>query len=143
LSKITGIETNLYDKLVHFSFGLLIVYPLREFFLRVARTSGFWSYLAPFTAVMTMASLYEIFEWVTVQNIDPKLAYMFIGGSDPFDTTKDMFSALLGTAISLGIVAVLERVDQKSSFWKNIKGSFKRDTMDAPKEDRILHKDIL
>jgi len=33
---------NHYDRLVHFSFGLMLAYPAREIFLRVANARGFW-----------------------------------------------------------------------------------------------------
>src|SRR5437868_4558914 len=35
---------NMYDRLVHFCFGLLLAYPIREMFLRIARVRGFWGY---------------------------------------------------------------------------------------------------
>lgn len=143
LGKILGISGNIYDKLVHFSFGFLILYPLREFFLRVSSTKGFWSYLFPFMGILGLSSIYEIFEWITVLNLDSKIAYLFIGGSDPFDTTKDMFSAGIGALLALLIVAALERFHLKEVFWKKIKNSFKRDGRTFPKEDKILHKDII
>ncbi|MBI3259781.1 MAG: DUF2238 domain-containing protein [Ignavibacteriae bacterium] len=143
LADWTGVDSNNYDKLVHFSFGLLIVYPLREFFLRVSPAKGFWAYLLPFNAVMMMAALYEIFEWVTVLQLDPKTAYLFIGGNDPFDTTKDMFVAAVGALITLSIVAILEWVILKEKFWPKMRDSFIRDGRDHPKEDVLLHKDIL
>jgi len=42
-----GSARNMYDRLVHFSFGLLMVYPLREMALRVARVRGVWAYGFP------------------------------------------------------------------------------------------------
>ena len=35
-----GTDRNMYDRLVHFSFGLLLAYPLREMFFRVAKARG-------------------------------------------------------------------------------------------------------
>src|SRR6185436_20181532 len=38
-----GGERNMYDRLVHFSFGFLLAYPIREVFMRIAKAKGFWS----------------------------------------------------------------------------------------------------
>lgn len=144
LSSLTG-DTggNMYDKLVHFSFGFLIIYPIREFFLRVGSMKGFWGYFVPFTMLMAMAAMYEMFEWVTVLQYPNDVAYLFIGGNDPFDTTKDLFVAMIGGILTLIIVALLEWVDRRDKFWKAIKKSFFRDRRDSPAEDRILHKDLI
>ena len=37
-----GANRNMYDRFVHFAFGLLLAYPMREVFLRVAKTTGVW-----------------------------------------------------------------------------------------------------
>lgn len=36
-----GESRNMYDRLVHFSFGLLLAYPIREVFVRITRVKGF------------------------------------------------------------------------------------------------------
>ncbi len=39
-----GWQRNHYDRLVHFSFGFLLSYPIREYFMRIVGAKGFWSY---------------------------------------------------------------------------------------------------
>jgi uncharacterized membrane protein YjdF len=39
-----GAERNMYDRLVHFGFGLLLAYPIREVLVRIARLRGFWEH---------------------------------------------------------------------------------------------------
>src|SRR5512142_2857926 len=39
-----GFSRNHFDRLVHFSFGLLLAYPIREIFLRLVNARGFWAY---------------------------------------------------------------------------------------------------
>lgn len=140
LGSLFNSKENMYDKLVHFSFGLLIAYPLREMFLRIAKMKGFWSYLSPFMAIITLGTFYEIYEWVTVLQYDPQIGYLFIGGNDPFDTTKDLFSALLGSLIALLLVAWLEKLAYKDRLIKSFKKSFVRDKRTYPKEDEHIHK---
>jgi putative membrane protein len=139
LGRLIGSSGNQYDKLVHFSFGLLIVYPMREFFLRIAQTKGFWGYLLPFSLILCFAALYEIFEWLTVLQYGGSIGYQFIGGGDPFDTTKDLAAAGVGSLLGLIIVATCEWVELEEKFWKSIKKSFNRDGLTRPKEDKLLH----
>src|SRR5688500_6501541 len=42
INEMFGWEPNNFDRLVHFSYGLLLAYPIREVFLRVASVRGFW-----------------------------------------------------------------------------------------------------
>src|SRR3989344_8326284 len=42
-----GADRNMYDRLVHFCFGLLLAYPVREVFMRLARAKGVWAYFFP------------------------------------------------------------------------------------------------
>jgi len=42
-----GWQRNHYDRIVHLAYGLLLAYPIRELFLRVAEVKGFWGYSLP------------------------------------------------------------------------------------------------
>ena len=42
-----GCGRHMYDRLVHFSIGLLLAYPLSEAFMRVAKVRGVWAYWFP------------------------------------------------------------------------------------------------
>jgi putative membrane protein len=139
LGKVFGVGGNPYDKLVHFMFGFLIVYPMREFFLRIAQTKGFWGYLLPFSLILCFGALYEMFEWITVLQYGGSTGYQFIGGLDPFDTTKDLVAAGAGSLLGLIIVGVCEAIELEEKFWKTWKKSFYRDTLTKPKEDKLLH----
>src|SRR5262249_12515204 len=44
LNSFFGATRNHFDRLGHLSFGLLLTYPIREIFVRVAQTKGFWGY---------------------------------------------------------------------------------------------------
>jgi len=66
-----GASRNMYDRLVHFSFGFLLAYPIREVFLRVTRVKGFWGYYLPFDVTLAFSAVYEIIEWIGAANLDP------------------------------------------------------------------------
>ena len=52
-----GWERNNFDRVVHFSYGLLLAYPIREVFLRVADVRGFWGYFLPLDLTMSTSML--------------------------------------------------------------------------------------
>ena len=54
---------NHFDRLVHFSYGLLLAYPIREMFLRIGNVRGFWGYFLPLDLTMSTSMLYELIEW--------------------------------------------------------------------------------
>jgi putative membrane protein len=49
-----GAERNMYDRLVHLSFGLLLAYPVREAFVRIAKVRGLWGYYLPLDVTLAL-----------------------------------------------------------------------------------------
>lgn len=108
VSETMGWERNQFDRLVHFSYGLLIAYPAREVFLRVADVRGFWGYFLPLDVVMATSMLYELIEWGVAMAFggDVGMAYLGTQG-DPWDAQKDMALATLGAVIAMTITAAI------------------------------------
>ena len=69
-----GANRNMYDRLVHFSFGFLMAYPIREVFMRLVKTKGIWSFYLPFDVTLAFSAAYEIFEWLVAVTCSPKSA---------------------------------------------------------------------
>jgi len=96
---------NNFDRVVHFAYGLLLAYPVRELFLRVADVRGFWGYFLPLDVVMSTSMLFELIEWL--------VAAVFAGGDQTFNGTqgdvwdahKDMAFATLGALIAMCVIA--------------------------------------
>ena len=108
LSEITGWKRNHYDRLVHFCFGFLLAYPIREIFLRVAGARGFWGYYLPLDLTMSFSMLYELIEWATALKFGGNLGQAFLGTQgDEWDAHKDMALASLGALISMTVVAFI------------------------------------
>jgi len=141
IGNLLGTHTNSYDKFVHFCFGFLMFYPIRELFLRVSNLKGFWTYFFPFNIILSLSALYEIMEWLSTLGIDPHSAYLFIGGTDPFDAPKDMASATLGALATIIIVGIIQ-ANKDKDFWGKIKRSIKRDKREIPSEDAFIHKPL-
>jgi len=63
LNDVLGFERNHFDRLIHFSYGLLLAYPIREIFIQIANVKGFWSYFLPLDLTMSTSMMFELFEW--------------------------------------------------------------------------------
>lgn len=132
LQEWLGSDRNMYDRLVHFSFGFLLAYPAREIFFRIARTRGIWSYYFPVDLVAAGSALYEIIEWLAAASVDPAAGIAFLGSQgDIWDAQKDMLLATTGAVITMIIIMIINSVVQKD-FWKEMKASFKISRDDSP-----------
>ncbi len=125
-------DRNMYDRLVHFTFGFLLAYPMREVFMRLAHVRGFWSYYLPLDITLSFSALYEVIEWLVAVKVNPEAGIAFLGSQgDIWDAQKDMMAAGIGAILAMFIIAVINAKLDKN-FWKELKGSFKRDVHDAP-----------
>ncbi len=97
-----GLERNHFDRIAHFSFGLLLVYPLRELYLRVVQVRGFWSYYLPVSGILAMSGFFEILESWVVLMVHPELGEAYLGTQgDEWDAQKDMTLALVGGFLTI------------------------------------------
>ena len=103
-----GWERNNFDRIVHFSYGLLLAYPIRELFLRVAGVRGFWGYFLPLDLTMSTSMLYELIEWGAAEFFGGELGVAYLGTQgDVWDAHKDMALASLGALIAMTAVALI------------------------------------
>ena len=102
LNESLGFQRNHYDRLVHFLYGLLLAYPIRELFFRIADAHGFWSYFLPLDLTMSTSMLFELIEWwaAVVFGGDVGQAYLGTQG-DEWDAHKDMLLASAGALITM------------------------------------------
>ena len=108
LNEVLGLERNHFDRLVHFSYGLLIAYPIREVFMRVADVRGFWGYFLPLELVMSTSMIFELFEWAAAEVFGGELGIAYLGTQrDVWDAHKDMALATLGAIIAMTIIALI------------------------------------
>jgi len=108
LDAACGFERNMYDRCVHFSYGLLLAYPMREVVLRIADVKGFWGYFLPLDVTMSTSMLYELIEWgaSNVFGEGTGMAYLGTQG-DAWDSHKDMLLASLGALVSMLVTALI------------------------------------
>ena len=106
LNATLGFERNHFDRLIHFLYGLLLVYPTREIFVRIAAVRGFWSYFLPIDVAMSTSMLFELFEWAAAEFFGGDLGVAYLGTQgDIWDAQKDMALASVGAAIGMAVTA--------------------------------------
>ena len=107
-NEFVGWQRNNFDRVVHFSYGLLLAYPIREMFLRVAGVRGFWGYFLPLDLTMSSSMLYELIEWGAAEWFGGELGVAYLGTQgDVWDAHKDMALASLGALIAMTVVALI------------------------------------
>lgn len=102
VQELTGGARNMYDRMVHFSFGLLIAYPLWEVLMKTTGVKNFASYYLAFDIIVSWSALYELMEWAVAHIVAPEAALAFLGAQgDVWDAQKDMALATAGAVISM------------------------------------------
>ncbi|MGY4527130.1 DUF2238 domain-containing protein [Pseudomonas sp. UBA4617] len=110
LNTAMGWQRNQFDRLVHLSYGLLCVWPIRELLQRQARLNGLWLAVCAVAMVLATSALYELFEWVGGQYLGEDRAQAFLATQkDPWDAQKDMALALAGACACLVIQRLVAR----------------------------------
>jgi putative membrane protein len=125
-------DRNMYDRLVHFAFGLLLAYPIREVLVRIARLRGFWAYFFPIDVTFSFSAIYEIIEWKAASLTAPELGIAFLGTQgDIWDAQKDMLLAGGGAILAMFIV-FLFNLWLNPHTWTEMRESFRLSSDDRP-----------
>ncbi len=106
LSELFGWQRNMYDRLVHFSYGLLLFGLMFDSFKHAFKNASTKQLIA-LVLLLNLASsaLYELFEWALAMTMSPEAAEAYNGQQgDIWDAHKDMALALLGGIVAAGIV---------------------------------------
>ena len=102
LARALDLGRNHYDRIVHFSFGLLMLRPIAELALRDVHGRAARLYLGV-AGVALWSVLYEVTEWLVASIADPAAGTAYLGTQgDQWDAQKDMGLACLG-----GLIAAL------------------------------------
>ncbi len=110
-----GFERNHYDRIAHFSVGFY-AYPIAEFLLKrgvVVNRAAVSIYAV--CVIFTVASVYEIFEWIYAISADPSAGLAVLGSQgDIWDAQKDMLADGLGALFAMISFNLIERDKSKS-----------------------------
>jgi putative membrane protein len=101
---------NHYDRIVHFSFGFLLAYPMREAFLNWLKFPSWVAWALPIEITLSVSGLYELIEWAVADVFFKAQGDAYLGTQgDIWDAQKDMFLATLGAILATTIVSVIKK----------------------------------
>lgn len=134
LNDLLHLGRNHFDRIVHFSFGFLLAYPMEEAFRLLGRARGWVLYYLPVITVLGLSALWEIIEaWVT-QVVHPELGLAYLGAQgDVWDAQKDMAAAMYGSLLCMGILIVFRILHRISTTAAPIGGKEREPLRQAPR----------
>lgn len=105
-----GFARNHYDRVVHFSFGLLLAIPIQEVERRYLHLSRTIASVLAVECILAASAGYELIEWLVAVIFAPEWAESFLGQQgDIFDAQKDTALATLGAILSIGVLTATSR----------------------------------
>jgi len=117
---------NHYDRIVHFSFGFLLAYPIQEILVKVFNEKSWRLYLIPIELALSLSAFYEIVEWLVAGVFFPEAGMAFLGAQgDVWDSQKDMFLATLGAFITMSYVLLSRIISKEQSEKRQVTASEK------------------
>lgn len=110
LMDVFGSARNHYDRIVHFSFGFLLAYPMRELFLRWLKFPAFVSWALPIEITLSISAFYELIEWAVADLFFKAQGDAYLGTQgDIWDAQKDIFLAFSGAILATSIVSFIKK----------------------------------
>lgn len=111
LKDYMGWERNHYDRIVHFSFGFLLAYPMRELFLKWVKYPTMVAWVLPIEITLSVSGFYELIEWAVADIFFPSQGDAYLGTQgDIWDAQKDIFLAFLGAILATTIVSLIKKI---------------------------------
>lgn len=106
-----GWSRNHYDRIVHFSFGFLLAYPMREMFLKWLKFPEWVAWTLPIEITLSISGFYELIEWGVADILFKEQGAAYLGTQgDIWDAQKDVFLAFSGAIIATTIVSIIKKV---------------------------------
>ncbi|MBX3327001.1 MAG: DUF2238 domain-containing protein [Nitrospira sp.] len=116
LQDLLSLSRNPFDRIVHFAYGALLAYPVREILMRLAGVRGFWSCSLSVSLILAQSGLFEIIESVVAALVSPELGNAYLGTQgDEWDAQKDMAAAVGGAALAMGLTFATSKGSGKSA----------------------------
>lgn len=110
LQEVLHTQRNHYDRIVHFSFGFLLAYPMRELFLNYFKFPAWVAWSLPIEITLSISAFYELIEWAVADIFFPAQGDAYLGTQgDIWDAQKDIFLAFSGAIIATTIVTIVKK----------------------------------
>jgi putative membrane protein len=111
LQDFFDLSRNHYDRIVHFSFGFLLAYAMREMFLKWLNYPRWVAWLLPIELTLSISGLYELIEWAVADLFFKAQGDAYLGTQgDIWDAQKDIFLAFFGAILATTIVSMVKKI---------------------------------
>ncbi len=98
------LNRNPFDRLVHFAYGVLLIYPFREVLVRLAGVQGLWAAYLSVSGILAQSAFFEVVEAIVAVIVSPELGSLYLGTQgDEWDAQKDMAAAFAGALLTMTV----------------------------------------
>jgi putative membrane protein len=105
---------NYYDRIVHFSFGFMLAYPMRDYFKNYMQWPDWVCWVLPVEITMSFSAAYELIEWLVADVFFPEEGVAYLGSQgDIWDAQKDMGIAFAGSIICMLLFRLIKAAGKK------------------------------
>ncbi len=114
LKDTLDLERNHYDRIVHFSFGFMLFYPMRDWFKNHFRWPNWVCWVLPMEITMSFSAAYELIEWAVADVFFPAEGAAYLGSQgDIWDAQKDMGLAFSGAVLAMLLFSTAKRLARR------------------------------
>lgn len=114
IKDLFGLGRNHYDRIVHFSFGFLLAYPMRDYFKNWFKWPTWVCWVLPAEITMSFSGMYELIEWLVADVFFPSEGVAYLGSQgDVWDAQKDMSLAFIGAILAMILFSTLKSINKK------------------------------
>lgn len=107
INKYTGEARNNYDRIVHFSYGVLLMWPFYEATRLTMKIKGWKAIFVAALIITASGAVYEMIEMTVAMIVNPELGTMFVGAQgDEWDSVKDMTMQFVGSILFVVYYAI-------------------------------------
>ena len=111
LKDILHLNRNYYDRIVHYSFGFLLTYPMRDYFNNHFDWPNWVCWTLPCEITLSFSAMYELLEWWVADIFFPAEGVAYLGTQgDIWDAQKDMGIAFVGAVSAMLLISVLRKL---------------------------------
>lgn len=113
LKDALDLPRNHYDRIVHFSFGFLLAYPMREMFLKWLQFPSWVAWTLPIEITLSVSAFYELIEWAVADVFFKAQGVAYLGTQgDIWDAQKDVCLAFAGAILATTIVSAVKSIGE-------------------------------
>jgi putative membrane protein len=109
------LQRNHYDRIVHFSFGFMLAYPMRDYFKNWFGWPVWVCWVLPCEITLSFSGMYEVIEWAVADIFFPEEGVAYLGTQgDNWDAQKDMLLAFGGAVLSMFLISTVKSLIKRS-----------------------------